>query len=211
MHLDDGVLSIKVLAVGGAAAACGVGVGLAQMSERDVPRVAVLSSAFFALSLVHIPSPVMHIHLVLCGLMGLLLGWATFPAVAIALLLQAALFQHGGWSTLGVNTVSMAVPGVVFAWICRPLLRPHRPICLSVGGFLVGFGSVLLAGLIAAIAVFASGRGLVLFGSSVLLANSLLAVVEGVLTMSIVTFLARVRPTLFEVPTARVRSEIVHA
>jgi cobalt/nickel transport system permease protein len=201
---------MPVLAAGGALAASGVGLGLARTCERDFPRVAVLSSAFFTLSLVHIPAPGMHVHLVLCGLMGVLLGWAAFPAVAVALVLQAALFGHGGLTALGVNIVSMAAPGIVLAWACRPLLDPDRADRLSAGGFLIGFGSVVLSGWIAALAVVASGRPLWTLGTAVLVAHLFLGLLEGALTASILAYVGRARPELLTAAARTGSREVAH-
>ena len=46
-------------------------------------------------------------HLILNGLLGMLLGWAAFPSIFVALMLQAILFQYGGITVLGVNTFNM--------------------------------------------------------------------------------------------------------
>lgn len=201
---------MPVLAAGGVLAVAGVGVGLARLHERDVPRVAVLSSAFFTLSLVHVPAPGMHVHLLLCGLMGVLLGWAAFPAVAVALVLQAALFRHGGLTALGVNIVSMAAPGLLMAWACRPLLNPGRADRLSTGGFLIGFGSVVMSGWIAALAIVASGRPLWTLGTAVLVANLFLGLVEGALTASILAYLGRARPEILAAAARSSGAEVAH-
>ncbi len=72
----------------------------------------MLAAAFFVASLIHVPIGPSNVHLILNGIVGLLLGWAAFPAILIALVLQAMLFQYGGISTLGVNTIIMALPAV---------------------------------------------------------------------------------------------------
>ena len=55
----------------------------------------------------------MSAHLVLNGLLGALLGFVAFPAITVALLLQALLFQYGGILVLGVNTATMALPPIL--------------------------------------------------------------------------------------------------
>ncbi len=54
-HIPDGVLSWPVLAAGGVAAAAAVAVGVRSLDEQQIPRVAIVASAFFALSLFSIP------------------------------------------------------------------------------------------------------------------------------------------------------------
>ena len=115
MHIYEGVLSnspegIAVLSVGIVATAAGTAMGLRKMDYERVPQVAMLSSAFFVISLITVPLAGTSVHLVLSGLVGLILGWAAFPAMLIALVLQAMFFGIGGPTTLGINTLSMALP-----------------------------------------------------------------------------------------------------
>lgn len=113
MHIAEGVLTTQVLAGGGSIAAIGTAIGLRKLDYERIPRVAILSSAFFVASLVHVPVGPSSTHLILNGLIGLILGWAAFPAILVGLILQVILFQFGGFTTLGVNTVNMALPAVI--------------------------------------------------------------------------------------------------
>ena len=110
MHISEGVLSPAVLAGGAGLAVVGTTIGLKKLDYEAIPRVAILSAAFFVATLIHVPIGPVAEHLVLNGLMGLLLGWLAVPAILIALFLQALLFQFGGLTALGVNTVTMAAP-----------------------------------------------------------------------------------------------------
>ena len=114
MHISEGVLSPAVLGGGAALTVVGTAIGLKKLDYEAIPRVAILSAAFFVASLIHVPVGPVGLHLVLNGLMGLLLGWLAFPAILIALFLQALLFQYGGLTVLGVNTVIMATRSCVF-------------------------------------------------------------------------------------------------
>jgi hypothetical protein len=98
---------------GAALTVAGAAIGLKKLDYEAIPRVAILSAAFFVASLIHVPVGPVGLHLVLNGLMGLLLGWLAFPAILIALFLQALLFQFGGLTVLGVNAFTMAAPAVV--------------------------------------------------------------------------------------------------
>ena len=75
--------------------------------------VVILFLAFFVGSFVHVPIGLSSAHLILNGLLGAILGWAAFPAILTALLLQAVLFQFGGITVLGVNTFNVAGPAVL--------------------------------------------------------------------------------------------------
>jgi cobalt/nickel transport system permease protein len=194
--VGDAQLSGTVLAVGAVGAAVGVARALARLDERSIPKVALLSSAFFAVSLWHLPLPIpgTSIHLVLLGLLGLLLGWNTFLAVGVVLLFQALLLGHGGVTTLGVNTLAMSLPGPILAgWMRSWMSRPERR-WVAAGGFLIGSGSVLLASVLIGWAYWASDPSFISFLPAYYLAHLPLMFIEGVITSSASLFLARVRP-----------------
>ncbi len=106
MHIYEGILAAtpagrEVLLAGAAAAAVGTAVGLWRLDYDRIPRTAVLSAAFFVASVIQVPLGPTSVHLLLGGLMGLVLGWSAFPAVLIALLLQAVFFSIGGLTRWG--------------------------------------------------------------------------------------------------------------
>jgi len=132
MHLSEAVLATSdagriVLGAGIVLAAAGTAIGLRKLDYERMPRVAVLSSAFFVVSLIHFPIGGTSVHLVLNGLMGLILGWAALPAILIALVLQAVLFQFGGLLAVGVNTVTMGLPAVVCYHLFHRAAADRRP------------------------------------------------------------------------------------
>lgn len=193
MHLAEGILSVPVLASGGVLTAAGVAVGLHRTGDAEVPRVALMSAAFFIASLIHVPLGVASVHLILNGACGLVLGWAAFPALLIALLLQATLFGFGGLAVLGVNTVIMAAPAVAVGLLLRPWLR-RQPSAAPWVGALAGGGSVAASALLAALALYGSHRA---FGATAALlfgAHVPVMVAEAVITAGLITFLVRVRP-----------------
>ncbi|MBM4284483.1 MAG: cobalt transporter CbiM [Deltaproteobacteria bacterium] len=197
MHISEGVLSPAVLAGGAALAVVGTAIGLKKMDNAAIPRVALLSAAFFVASLIHVPVGPVGLHLVLNGLMGLLVGWPAVPAILIALLLQALLFQFGGLTVLGVNTVVMAAPAVICFWLFRPLLRrPGAP--AAVGAFACGAVAILLSGLLVAAALLTTGQAFLQVARLVVLAHIPVMLVEGVITLFIFFFLQKVRPEMLE-------------
>ena len=88
MHISEGVLSGPVLVAGAAVAMAGAAAGLKKLELDRVAQAGMLSAAFFVASLIHVPVGPSSIHLILNGIVGLLLGWAAFPAILTALLLQ---------------------------------------------------------------------------------------------------------------------------
>jgi cobalt/nickel transport system permease protein len=92
MHIIDGALDMAVVSAGALCALGGLGYGLKRLPLDLIPTAGVISAALFVASLVHVPVGLTSVHLVLNGLAGLVLGWAVFPVVFVALLLQAIFF-----------------------------------------------------------------------------------------------------------------------
>lgn len=194
MHIAEGVLSPVILGSGAVLAALGVTLGLRRLEYERLMTVAVAAAVFFVGSLVHVPVGLSSAHLILNGLVGVLLGWGAFPAILVALLLQGILFQYGGITVLGVNTVTMATPAVLSAWLFRPLLLRFR--WRFFGGFCTGACSVAGAALLTALALGMTDEGFVGAAQVLLVAHLPVMVVEGIVTALIVGFLARVRPAV---------------
>ena len=152
MHISEGILSGSVLISGGALAVAGTAIGLKKLDHERIARVGILSASFFVASLIHVPIGPSNVHLVMNGIVGLLLGWAAFPAILVALLLQAVFFQFGGITTFGINTIIMAAPAVICYYLFRPMLW-KKPVISVVGAFGCGFCSVLLGAVFAALAL----------------------------------------------------------
>ena len=70
MHISEGILSLPVLAAGAGLAVAGTGLGLKSMSDRDMVKVAVVSSALFVATLIKVPLGPSSVHLILNGLFG---------------------------------------------------------------------------------------------------------------------------------------------
>jgi len=197
MHISEGVLSMPVLLGGAVLAAAGTAVGLKKIDYDQLMRIAILSAVAFVASFIHVPVGPTSAHLVLNGLLGLLLGWAAFPAFLVSLTLQAVLFQFGGLTTLGVNTFDMAAPAVMLGILCRPfLLRSSRS--LSVAAFCCGAGAVLVSGLLTAGALALSGGEFLGVAKALFIAHVPIAIIEGVISGFAVSFLGRVKPEVLD-------------
>jgi cobalt/nickel transport system permease protein len=199
MHISEGILSAPVLVSGGLLAAGGTIIGLKKIDYEHIMPTALLSSAFFVAGLIHVPLGPGSVHLVLNGLLGVILGWAAFPAILVALFLQAIFFQFGGLVVLGVNTVTMAVPAVCCYYLARPWLR--RPATRPLAAFAAGALAIFLSALLMALALALSDAGLADTARVVLAANIPVMVIEGFITMFTVGFLARVQPDILNLDT----------
>ena len=197
MHISEGVLSAPVLIGGAVLAAAGVGVGIKKLDGEALVRTGILSSAFFAASLIHLPIGPTSIHLILSGLMGAMLGFAAFPAIFVGLLLQALLFQFGGLTVLGVNAVVMGLPAVACGLALRPFLRKSGPV-FACAAFACGALSILLSLVLLYLALILSGDALSVFAGVFFWAHLALMGIEGAITMAILGFLKRMRPELLD-------------
>src|SRR5206468_1900347 len=108
----------------------------------------LLTAAFFVSSAIHVPLGVTSVHLLLSGLFGALLGWRATVAIFLGLVLQMSFLGHGGWSTMGVNTLVMALPALAMGGLFRAALRLPQlrtPAAISVLGGALGAVCVLFS------------------------------------------------------------------
>jgi cobalt/nickel transport system permease protein len=176
-------------------AAVGTAIGLKKLDYDRIAQAGILSAAFFVASLIHVPIGPANAHLILNGLVGLLLGWAAFPAILVALILQGVLFQFGGITTLGVNTIIMALPAVLCYLICSPFLHKKSTLALS-AAFACGFLSVLLSALILGLALVFTEENFFEVSAIVIAAHIPVMIIEGLITAMCVAFLRKVQPNM---------------
>lgn len=201
MHISEGVLCAPVLGAGMVLAAAGTAVGLKKLKEDKIPQAAILSAAFFVASLIHVPIGPSSVHLILNGILGLMLGWVAFPSILIALLLQGVLFQFGGITTLGVNTVIMATPAVVCYYLFAGFV--HKPGAISyAAAFTCGFLSVFFSGLLVGTALMFTQESFLEVAWAVVIAHLPVMFIEGLVALFCVSFLKKVQPELLPKWTA---------
>ncbi len=201
MHITEGALSntpegIAILVGGTLLSGAATAYALWRMEPEEVPRVALLSAAFFVATLIHVPVGPAHVHLVLNGLIGLLLGWAALPAILVGLLLQAIFFGYGGLTTLGINTFTMAAPALICCALFRSALGTKNLLWIFVLGLVVGAAAIVLSAMILAAALIFSAPGLRPMAFLHLGTSGILSIVEGVVTGSALVFLRQVKPEL---------------
>ena len=200
MHIVDGVLSLPVLAAGAALTVAGVAMGLKKLDYDHLPQVGVLSAVFFVASYIHLPLGFSSVHLILNGLIGLALGWAAFPALLVALLLQAVFFGYGGFLVLGVNVVNIALPAVLLFYLCRKGIASANPKHAAIWGGIGGGGAVLLTTLMVAGSLAISGEAFLLAAKATVLAHIPVMIVEGFVTGAAVLLIRKVKPELLCLP-----------
>jgi len=196
MHIADGVLSVPVWTGCLAVTAAITGVSLRKMKAEDTPRIALMTSAFFIASLIHIPMGPTSVHLILNGLVGIILGPLAFVAILVGLILQAVLFKHGGITTIGANTVMMGLPAVGACY----LFRLHRlfkfRVSAGIFGALAGGVAVFLGAVILALLLVTTGSEFIVVAKLAVWAHLPVMVIEGLIAAFVVTFLKQVKPEM---------------
>lgn len=203
MHVVDGALSTEVVVAGGLLAAGGVGLGLKSLTLEKVPAAGMLSATFFVASLIHVPIGPSSVHLIMNGLAGLVLGWAAFPALFVALLLQAVFFGFGGLMVLGVNALAIALPAVLLGVLCRKGVASGDIRVAALAGAGAGGGAIALTALFVAFALWVSGQEFLPAAQLVVLAHVPVMVIEALVCAAAVVLVRRVNPALFGALTLR--------
>jgi cobalt/nickel transport system permease protein len=213
MHISEGILTTPagqcVLAAGAVAAAAGTFVGLRRLDEEQIPKAAVLGSAFFVAATIQVPIGHSSVHLILSGLMGLVLGWAVFPVVLVGLILQMAFFSIGGPTVLGLNTLVMALPGVICYYLFGAAARGTTRTTVYMAGFAAGALGVVLGALLSSSALLFTDRTFAVLAGVFLASHLPVALIEGLVTGSVVVLLRQVRPEVLRAPAlVRVVQEV---
>jgi cobalt/nickel transport system permease protein len=193
MHISEGVLSAPVLLSGAVLTAAGTAIGLKKLDYDRIAQVGILSATFFVASLIHVPIGPSSVHLLINGIVGLLLGWAAFPAILVGLALQAMFFQFGGITVLGVNTLNVAGPAVVCYYLFGPWVQKKTAVA-TIAAFACGALSVFLTALMVAVSLIFTEESFFEIASMVVLAHVPVMIIEGIVTGFCIAFLKKVQP-----------------
>lgn len=208
MHISDGVLSPTVIAAGWIITLAMIAITLRWGTKEvdiaeQIPKVSVMTAAFFVASLIHVSIGPTSVHLVLNGLLGVVLGVLAYPAIFIGLVLQALLFQHGGITAIGVNTMDMGLPAlivvVIFKQGCSKGINPAL-----LGGICGGF-AVIVSTILLAVVLVTTDEKFIEVAYAAAAAHVPIIIIESIITGSVVGFLAKVRPELLPIDTEELK------
>jgi len=197
MHISDGVLPISVTVGGYIAATALTAWSDHRSNSRDLPKLAVVTAAFFVASLIHIPFGPTSVHLLIPGITGALLGPSAFLSIGLGLLLQSLLFQFGGLTALGANTLMMGIPALICGWFFHKF-KGDSMMRQTITGGLVGAGGTAMAAIILAALLFTGGEDFLGVAKIALAAHVPVIFIEGLISAFTIRFLARVKPELLE-------------
>lgn len=213
MHIPEGLLPAEQAAAWYVPAAVFVGAGLAGLKRRlavlpsSRPLVGLMGAFIFVISLMPIPVPGLGTVSHPCGtpMAAILLGPLTATVLgAVALLLQALFFAHGGISSWGANIISMAVGGS-FAGFGAFKLSRKLGLGLGISAGVAGLaGDLVTYGITAfQIALALHGDQSVPYVWGVAFASFMptqvpLAIAEALFTAGVVVFIANQRAEILE-------------
>ncbi|MFH1923514.1 MAG: cobalt transporter CbiM [Planctomycetota bacterium] len=197
MHISDGVLPISVTVGGYVASAALVAWSARRTRSEELPKLAVMTAAFFVASLVHVPFGPTSVHLIIPGLTGALLGPSAFLSIGLGLLLQSLMFQFGGLTALGANALMMGLPALACGWFFQRYKGRTQFRQAFVGGLAGALGTAMAA-IILAILLVTGGEDFFGVAKIALLAHVLVIIIEGVVSAFTIGFLARVKPALLQ-------------
>jgi cobalt/nickel transport system permease protein len=213
MHIPDGFLDGKTLAITGVLSAGGLTVAARQVN-RTLPRNKIplmgLSAAFvFAAQMLNFPvAGGTSGHLLGGVLAGVLLGpGAAAIVIACVLTVQALLFSDGGVLALGANIFNMSFIGAVVGSAIYRFVRKLLP------GLRGQIAAVFFAAWLSTVLASATCAGeLALSGTlppstvfpAMIGVHALIGIGEGLITSLVILAIARTRPDLLEVETVPV-------
>ncbi len=189
MHISDGIISAPVCIAAHLVALGAVVVAGRNSTPDEIPKMGITGAALFVASLLHLPVAGTSLHPGLFGIAGVILGRRSFPVIYTALLFQSLAFQHGGLLTLGVNSINMAA-GAYAAWAVWSI----KGLPVSVRALVAGFAGVMLPALLMVVSFRVSGYPAQV--GYLLVAYLVAASAEAVLTLFMVSFFLKVKPSV---------------
>ena len=198
MHIAEGYLPVNWCLLWGAVCIPFVVAGFFSIKKRidQAPRAKILLAmcgAFaFVLSALKLPSfNGSCSHPTGVGLGAILFGPLTMAVLGlIVLLFQALLLAHGGLTTLGANTFSMAIAGPILSWVVYKLLRKaNAPAAVAV--FAAAALGDLFTYVITSLQLGIVNGGMVKFLTIFAVTQVPLAIAEGLLTVVIFNVLEK--------------------
>ena len=148
MHIPDGYLSPSTCATLYVLAASGWYAALQRikriLTTRTIPLISVFAAFSFVVMMFNVPLPGGTTgHAVGVAVAAIVLGpWGSILAISIALAIQALFFGDGGITTLGANSVNMAIIGSFVAYAVyrtiaanSELLSRRRVLAAALAGY----------------------------------------------------------------------------
>ncbi|MBD2165690.1 energy-coupling factor ABC transporter permease [Calothrix membranacea FACHB-236] len=207
MHIPDGFVSIPVAGATSVASAAALLIALRRSQDafgvRRAPVLGLTTAFIFAAQMVNFPvAGGTSGHLLGGTLAAVILGspWAGALCIATVLIIQAVLFADGGITALGANILNMAFIGVWVGWgltqTLQRLFGGSKQRLPLAAGIAAGV-SVVVAAIACALELALSGTASVAVVLPAMTGTHILiGIGEGLITGSVLVYLARQRPDL---------------
>ncbi len=197
MHICDGILNPEICIGGYIAAGCLCAAVLSKTDQKDIPKIAVMSAAFFVSSLIHFRIGFSSVHLTFLGLVGIILGIHSPLAITVGLFFQAVMFQHGGISTLGVNSFIFSISSLIIYGLFNIISKKvKKNILLSISAGVFTVIGIFIAVFAILLLIFLSGEEFAGFAYIFSISNGVLALVEGVVTSIAIHYILKTKPQM---------------
>lgn len=199
MHISDGVLAPQVWVAGYVITGGLTAWILAKKTNvSDIPKLSIFTAAVFVASLIHIPMGPTSAHFILSGLAGIALGLPAFLAILIALTLQAFLFQHGGVTTIGINTVNMGLPALAAYGVFWAGTKTNIRGKFGIFGGLAGAVAIALGIVLLSLCLLTTGEYLEDVIPFAVVAHLPIMAIEAVVVGAFAEFVSKVKPDILK-------------
>ncbi|MBN1444118.1 MAG: cobalt transporter CbiM [Planctomycetes bacterium] len=204
MHIPDNLLDPPVWLGGYAAAGVAVKLSLRRFRPERIPEIGVMTGLFFVATTIQFPLVGTSVHLLLNALMGVLLGWASIPAILVAVSLQAVLLGEGGITTIGVLTCVLGSGALASAALFHSLrgraVSRARLAGLGAACTLAAFAS---SGALYVLVLATAGKEIRDLAWFAVVLHLPVAAIEIIVTASVIVFLSRVLPDALDPQASR--------
>lgn len=205
MHIPDGFLDAKSIAVSMAAAAPLVGMAVVKtrkvFDDRQIPKMSVMAAFIFAAQMVNFPIiGGTSGHLLGAALAAIMLGpWSAVLIMTTVLIIQTFVFLDGGVTALGGNILLMGIVAPWTGWWVYRLLAGNSTNRFRVWGgtFAASWFSAMAAAVTGTLLIVMSGYiPLKVVLPAMLGWHSLIGIGEGLITSVVITYLSQVKAEL---------------
>lgn len=200
MHIADGILSTTTIVASYTATAGLLAYSIKETKDEDISKISLMSATFFAVALISIPVGPSSAHPLICGLVGIILGNKSSISFFIALLLQALLFKHGGLTSLGANTIMLAIPAMISSKIFI-YLKPKINSNFLKGAIVASLGVLMTLLILIGILFFTNenfAKGDLSIINILIVAHLPILIIEAIVTGFAVELIEKNKPSLIE-------------
>jgi len=205
MHIPDGFLDLKTVSVTNFFSFSFLFYSIKKITKKlnpeKIPLLGLSCAFVFTLEVISFPLPGgTSVHLSGAFFISLILGpFSGFFITFISLFVQALILGHGGILTIGANSLNIAFTGCVMGYYFYRFFEKLFPSFKTLWIFIMSLMALIVGSLLFLIELTISGK--ILFSRSlfpVLFAHSILGIIEGIFTVSAISFLQKVKPEILK-------------